>query len=233
MKPFFLFRYFAVLTALALVINQAHASGAKRPDVESSGEVSVNYPVVIPPDVSVQDPVNVNSDQYSHLDPDHIVPSALLTKALNFYKVNQGIIKNKRYIGVIDFKQHNSKKRFYLIDMESGDVDQYLTAHGKNSDPDFDGYATTFSNTPDSLMSSLGFYLTAETYYGAHDYSLRLDGLSSTNSNARARAIVIHGADYVREVPLIGRSFGCPALDLRYSTQVIDMIKGGALLYAE
>ena len=135
-------------------------------------------------------------------------------------------------MGIIDFKQHNSKERFYIIDMESGRVESYLTAHGKNSDPDYDGYATKFSNTPDSLMSSLGFYLTAETYYGQNGYSLRLDGLSSTNSNARARAIVIHGADYVKPGKKIGRSYGCPALEMRYHQDLIDRLKGGALLYA-
>ena len=136
-------------------------------------------------------------------------------------------------MGVIDFKQHSSKERFYIIDMESGRVETYLTSHGKNSDPDHDGYATKFSNVPDSLTSSLGFYLTAETYYGSNGYSLRLDGLSSTNSNARARAIVIHGADYVQaDGKKIGRSYGCPALEQRYHQAVINQMKGGTLLFA-
>lgn len=169
---------------------------------------------------------------YSHLDPDKIVPQKLLTEAILYFDSHQEQIKNQRLMGVIDFKQHNSKERFYIIDMESGRVETYLTAHGKNSDPDYDGYATKFSNTPDSLMTSLGFYLTAETYNGQNGYSLRLDGLSSTNSNARARAIVIHGADYVKPGKKIGRSYGCPALEMRYHQDLIDRLKGGALLYA-
>lgn len=135
-------------------------------------------------------------------------------------------------MGIIDYQQHNSKERFYIVDMESGRVESYLTAHGKNSDPDFDGFATKFSNTPDSLMTSLGFFLTAETYYGKNGYSLRLDGLSSTNSKARERAIVIHGADYVTPGSKIGRSYGCPALEVRYHADIIDRLKGGSLLYA-
>jgi hypothetical protein len=171
-------------------------------------------------------------EQYSHLDPDRIVPEKLLEEAVNYYETHLSSIKNRRVLGVIDFKKHNSKERFYIIDMESGRVEKFLAAHGKNSDPDYDGYATKFSNTPNSNMTSLGFYLTAETYYGKNDYSLRLDGLSATNSNARERAIVIHGADYVSPGPKIGRSEGCPALDRRYTQEVIDQIKGGALLYA-
>ncbi len=169
---------------------------------------------------------------YSHLDPDQIVPRNLLQEALEYFDSHLDEIKNQRLIGIIDFKQHNSKERFYIIDMESGRVETYLTAHGKNSDPDYDGYATKFSNTPDSLMSSLGLYLTAETYYGQNGYSLRLDGLSETNSNARARAIVIHGADYVKPGKKIGRSYGCPALEMRYHQDLIERLKGGALLYA-
>ena len=169
---------------------------------------------------------------YDHLDPDKIIPVNLLTTAVAFYDANLDKISNQRIMGIIDYKQHNSKKRFYIIDMESGRVETYLTAHGKNSDPDFDGYATKFSNTPDSLMTSLGFFLTAETYYGSNGYSLRLDGLSTTNSNARMRAIVIHGAEYVTPGKKIGRSYGCPALEMRYHQELIDQIKDGSLLYA-
>lgn len=172
------------------------------------------------------------AQDYSHLDPDGLVPKNLLSEALNFYQQNQAKIQNPKLMGIIDFKAHNSKERFFLIDMQSGFVETYLTAHGKNSDPDFDGYATKFSNVDGSLMSSLGFYLTAESYYGSNGYSLRLDGLSSTNSNARARAIVIHGADYVSPGGKIGRSFGCPALEDRYHQDVIDRLKGGTLLFA-
>lgn len=172
------------------------------------------------------------AQDYSHLDPDGLVPKNLLSEALNFYQQNQAKIQNPKLMGIIDFNAHNSKERFFLIDMQSGFVETYLTAHGKNSDPDFDGYATKFSNVDGSLMSSLGFYLTAESYYGSNGYSLRLDGLSSTNSNARARAIVIHGADYVSPGGKIGRSFGCPALEDRYHQDVIDRLKGGTLLFA-
>ncbi len=172
------------------------------------------------------------SADYGHIDPDQIVPPKLLNEALVYYDSNRPKIKNLRLMGIIDYQQHNSKERFYIVDMESGRVESYLTAHGKNSDPDFDGFATKFSNTPDSLMTSLGFFLTAETYYGKNGYSLRLDGLSSTNSKARERAIVIHGADYVTPGSKIGRSYGCPALEVRYHADIIDRLKGGSLLYA-
>lgn len=214
---------------LLFISGETHAMGAKRPSVppnKTPAKVPTKTPTVKQP----TEPVNSN---YSHLDPEGLVPKNLLAKTLEYFDYNKSKIKNKNYIVVIDFKQHNSKERFYIIDMQSGHVEKYLTAHGKNSDPDYDGYATTFSNDPGSQMSSVGFYLTAETYQGSHGLSLVLDGLSSTNSNARSRSIVIHGASYVTPGAKIGRSWGCPALDLRYYIEVINQIKGGTLIYAE
>lgn len=168
------------------------------------------------------------------IDPNKEVPAELLSEALAFYNGNLSKIKNKDTLGIIDFSQHSSKERFYLIDMVTGTVDRYLVAHGKNSDKDQDGYATDFSNIPDSLMSSQGFYLTAEPYVGKHGLSLKLDGLSSTNSKAREREIVIHGAVYVNpSAQIIGRSWGCPAIEQRFVKEVVDRIKGGALLFAK
>jgi hypothetical protein len=233
MKPLNLLRVVSLFIAFSIISSKhALASGAKRPEVTSS-DLATNVNESSPDETPIPPEENTVVEKYSYIDPEHVVPATLLSRALNYYDANQARIANKRYVVVIDFSQHNSKKRFYLIDMGSGDVVGYLTAHGKNSDPDFDGYATKFSNTPDSLMTSLGPYLTAETYYGEHGYSLRLDGLSSTNSNARKRAIVIHGASYVTNAPLIGRSYGCPALDMDYYSEVISMIKGGALIYAQ
>lgn len=169
---------------------------------------------------------------FSRLDPDQLIPKTILQKTYNYYLGHLNQIKNQRYMGIIDFKKHNSVERFFIVDMESGLVEKFLVAHGKNSDPSFSGFASVFSNIVDSNMTSLGFYLTAEDYQGSNGHSLRLDGLSSTNSKARERAIVIHGADYVFPGQKIGRSFGCPAVEMRYHDQIINQIKDGALLYA-
>lgn len=168
----------------------------------------------------------------TRMDPEHNIPIKVLNKALDFYEQNLTKFPNNQFIGIINFKLHNSKERFFVLNTETGDVEKFLVAHGKNSDPDFDGYATSFSNIEQSLQSSLGFYRTAETYYGNHGLSLRLDGLSETNSKARDRAIVIHGAEYVTPGPKIGRSSGCPAVEERYHEYLISKLKDGALIYA-
>src|SRR5690606_6137466 len=88
-----------------------------------------------------------------------------------------------------------------------------------------------------SYQSSLGFYLTEKTYFGANGYSLRLDGLEKgINDQARPRAVVIHGADYcsqeiINSTGRLGRSYGCPALPRDINEEVINTIKNGTLLY--
>lgn len=65
------------------------------------------------------------------------------------------------------------------------------------------------------------------------DSNQRLDGLSPTNSNVRARAVVIHGADYVEDADVKpGRSWGCPAVSTESHVRVVNALKGGSIMYA-
>lgn len=136
---------------------------------------------------------------------------------------------------IIDYTKASHKKRLFVIDLVNEKILYHiLVAHGKNSGVH---YAEDFSNKNRSLMSSPGFYITAETYFGKHGYSLKLDGLEEgINDHARERLIVIHGADYVskgfiQKHDRIGRSWGCPALPLDMTKEVINMIKEGSCLY--
>jgi hypothetical protein len=171
--------------------------------------------------------------RYSNLDPNHQVPRNLLATALKYFDDHAASIKNKDYISVIDFSLPSTKHRFWIINMKTGDVFGTTVAHGKNSDKNNDGYADAFSNAPNSDMSSLGVYMTAETYSGKHGLSLRLDGKSATNSNVRARAVVVHGADYVQDKEVRqGRSWGCPAVPMAYRDKIIGWLKNGSVIYA-
>ena len=156
-----------------------------------------------------------------------------------FFKAIQGYnrIEDKKagYITIIDFSKPSNEERFFVIDLENKKVDfsTYVT-HGKNSGL---GTAVKFSNNPNSYQSSLGFYLTKNTYEGSNGYSLRLLGLEpGINSNAMDRNIVVHGADYATKefmdkYGFLGRSLGCPAIPEEISKEVIDYIKGGTVLY--
>lgn len=167
---------------------------------------------------------------YNYLDPQHIVPTTPLANAVKYFKANKASIANQKYMTIIDMTQKSNKKRMYVIDMKTGAVATYFAAHGKGSDSNNDGYAEKFSNTEGSLMTSLGFYLTDVPYQGSNGLSLRLRGLQSTNSNAYARAIVMHGADYVNPSS-VGRSWGCPAIERKYVNTLIPALKGKSLLY--
>jgi len=144
-------------------------------------------------------------------------------------------IKNKKIITIIDFSKGSSLERFFVIDLVNKKIlYKTLVAHGRNSG---EIMADSFSNKAESQKSCLGFFMTAETYYGKHGYSLSLDGLEpGINDNARIRSIVIHGADYVSQSFIdkygrLGRSWGCPALPSDVSKKIIDQISGGSCLF--
>jgi hypothetical protein len=178
---------------------------------------------------------NFIENYYSQLDPYELIDFNALRFALIGYFNIKKSLGNDDFISIIDFNLPSNEKRFFLIDVVNKKIIyNLLVAHGKLSG---ELYAESFSNDLNSNKSSLGFYLTAETYFGAHDYSLRLDGLDEGfNDNAFIRDIVIHGASYVSEEFILtygrlGRSLGCPALPIDIASEVIEIIKNGSLLF--
>jgi len=168
----------------------------------------------------------------AQLDPEKIIPEPLLDEALVFFESNKPKIRNKNFITIIDYGMNSSNKRMFVVDIKSGGVESFLTAHGKGSDMNHDGFADSFSNQEGSLKSSLGFAVTAETYEGDHGYSLVMDGLSPSNSADRQRMIVFHSAWYVDpQYKPLGRSHGCPAVEVGLHYALFDQIKGGSLIY--
>lgn len=203
----------------------------------ASTEQEANQPVEPPPGEELppdDDLPPLGSDQpffFPQWDPDSGVTQTMYERVRRYYDQNFESFENKQYVVIIDLGKRSSTKRFTLFNLKTGTYERYLTSHGKGSDPDNDGWLNSFSNTPGSGASSIGIYKTLGTYYGSNGRSLRLDGLESSNDNALRRAIVVHGANYVREEDSwAGRSLGCPALDHAVAQKVIDKIKGGALL---
>ena len=146
-----------------------------------------------------------------------------------------GKLDNERILSIVDFSLPSSQKRLFVLDMENGRLlYQTFVAHGRNSGKE---YAKQFSNRPESFKSSLGFYVTKNTYFGQHGFSLRLEGEEKgINDNAMKRAIVIHSADYVDKKLIssqgyIGRSLGCPALPKEVYKPIISKIKDGSCLF--
>lgn len=181
-----------------------------------------------------------SSDGLMNLQPadsSEYPPLNLLKTALAGYEI---LVKDKSIsrpdiITIIDFSLQSDRERLWVLDLKQGKVLFHcLVSHGRNSG---ELEAKNFSNIPGSYASSPGFYATGETYIGKHGLSLTLDGLESgINDKARARAIVIHGADYVsdefiRSNGRLGRSLGCPAVPVELSENIIKTIKGGSCLF--
>lgn len=146
-----------------------------------------------------------------------------------------GKLSSTTWAFLVDFTMHSKYKRGWLINLKTGAAEAMHVSHGKGSG-NGSGRAVRFSNTNNSKMTSLGLYVTAETYYGSNGFSMRLDGLESSNSAARPRAIVMHGADYmsqnfINKVGRAGRSWGCPAIAQNLKKRVINNLKGGSLFY--
>ena len=140
-------------------------------------------------------------------------------------------------VAIVDFQLSSATPRLFLIDLLAGSVRSMLVAHGKGSDPDHAGMATRFSNVEGSMASSVGAYLTGEPYSGDHGPSRRLLGLDPSNSDAEARAIVIHSAWYVGPEILarqgvLGRSDGCFAVSPADIGPLLARLGRGRLLYA-
>jgi hypothetical protein len=187
--------------------------------------------------VRLQGEVGLQASQASQ-----VVSKRLFAEASAYFKKNQARIPNKRYYVIVDFSKHNGEDRFFLVNGATGAAESHVVAHGTGSDPSSSGYTKYVSNTPNSRKSSEGAYLTSRTgIYMFRGYkALRLDGLSPTNSNARSRGILLHrgisasGNQYVSDSrSKQGNSWGCFALDPRYTDSIVEKIRGGALIYAK
>jgi len=140
-------------------------------------------------------------------------------------------------IGIVDFTRASREPRFHVVDLIDGSASAHLVAHGRGSDPAHTGWVSRLSNEPGSFASSAGAYATGALYEGAHGHSMRLGGLDADNSNAEARALVVHAAWYVspeiaQTAGKLGRSEGCFAVSSTSLDVVLRQLGPGRLLFA-
>jgi hypothetical protein len=165
---------------------------------------------------------------------DNIDEAVLKTGLVAYYNAQQRGIISSPFLTIIDYSKPSSERRLWVVDMRSSKVlfNTWVT-HGKNSG---DVMATSFSNEPGSLKSSIGVFLTASPYKGGYGYALRLVGLEEgINDNAYRRSIVVHGAWYadpgvISTYGQIGRSWGCPAVSPETVRPLINTIKDKSLV---
>src|SRR5258708_5354406 len=149
--------------------------------------------------------------------------------------LKKGVLHRTDVLSICDFSQSSSQQRMYVIDVRNKNMlSRTYVAHAINSGEE---YANSFSNTPESCKSSLGFYVTRKTYFGSHGLSLRIDGVDKGfNDMASKRNIVIHGAAYVvqrilHNKEVMGTTFGCPSFPTEANAQIIPLVKNGSCFF--
>lgn len=140
-------------------------------------------------------------------------------------KIYNKMNNDKDHVVFVDFTKPSSQVRLYIIDIKTNAIiDSMCVANGVSD--------YVFSNVPGSKLSSIGVYVTAETYQGKHGLSRRIDGQDvGFNNNARSRAIVIHSASYIGGGKT-GRSWGCFAVSSNDIDNLLNHTKRGTLLIA-
>lgn len=160
----------------------------------------------------------------------------VLELAINAYsKARKKGLDNKGILTIVDYSLPSSKKRMWVLNLNTLKLIHYsFVTHGSKS-----GllYARHFSNIPGSLQSSLGLFLTKQSYYGQVGHALRLQGLEpGFNDKAEPRGIVVHAAEYadenfISQYGRLGRSEGCFALPISVINPIIETIENGTLIF--
>ena len=229
--------WFPVLTMLVCLLGSFRPAAEYIPSYTYIYNDTTTSPVAVRSAYSTKSFISEKMDVFDslHLD-DWGLSKKVFEMALRgmFKLLRNGQIK-ANILSIVDFSQPSVNKRLYVIDLDNYSLlfNTYV-AHGVRSGKQA---ATYFSNKPASHKSSLGFYVTGETYKGSNGYSLKLRGMEKgINDYAMRRGIVMHGADYVSEEYIesqgyIGRSYGCPAVASEVSHELIDLVKEGTCLF--
>ena len=173
-----------------------------------------------------------NKWQGDHFKRYKISSTALNIGLNNYYSLYKQNTKNN--LMIIDYTKPSNKKRLIIINMIQGRVlIKTYVSHAKRSGRLF---AINFSNKLNSNKTSLGTYLSLNSYYGKNGLSLKLKGISKSNNNAYKRHIILHSAKYasptiLKNQSMLGRSLGCFAIPENKLKYVISKMKNGGVIY--
>ena len=154
------------------------------------------------------------------------------------YAKHKSVIKNTRYMSIVDFSKPSFQQRFYIYDLtQHKAIFSTLVAQGRGSG--VGPYARRFSNHFHTAMSSLGVYVTTGgNYLSDHGRSIHVKGLQvGVNDNAARRAVEIHSAWYVspefaKRYHRVGNSLGCFAVSKQALPVLRHTIGNGSVLFA-
>ncbi len=179
--------------------------------------------------------VMTEANHLSHAAP-QLNRNVLKLALVAYHKATLKGAVHKAILTVIDYSLPSWKQRMWVFDINRERLlyNTYV-AHGKNSGADVPHF---FSNQSSSKASSLGTYVTQDTYIGSKGIALNLQGLEKGfNDNAYNRRVVMHGAWYVEPTFIklsgrAGRSWGCPSIAQSIAKPVINTLKGGSVVFA-
>ena len=217
---------------------RAERASARTPTA-SEAAVSADAAVLDPRDASTEAALKALSRfviRSSHEDALRIAFRAYFS----YRAANEDRVR-KPYLFFVDLGLDNRTRRGYVFDMQKLELidGPFTVSHGTGSSRSRNTVPTTFSNRPGSKASSLGLYLTQETYTfsgrsGGRAYTsvgLRMRGESGAfNDAARRRGIVSHGAPYVTANDA-GRSEGCPAMEPHRARTLLPLIADGGVVF--
>lgn len=179
----------------------------------------------------ISNEVSAISSQASNINP-----KVLKLSLTAYLKARQEGLDKKQLLTVVDYSKPSTERRLWVIDLKNAKVlFNTWVSHGKNSGT---LNSTSFSNEMHSLKSSIGVFLTRDTYFGGKGYSLRIQGLEKgINDNVLRRDIIFHGAWYAspnvaKQYGMLGRSWGCLAVNEDTIKPLVDTIKNDTLVVA-
>jgi hypothetical protein len=142
---------------------------------------------------------------------------------------------SRTLVTVIDYSRPATEKRLWVVDLATDSVlaTEYV-AHGFGSGSRV--AAERFSNVDGSHQSSLGTFVTGDSFYGIRGRSLPLIGLEEgINHNAYARGLLIHGTPHVSEARALqgtmGLTEGCAGVPARSARRLIKLIGTGTVVF--
>lgn len=158
-----------------------------------------------------------------------LIPVTKLREVKQFLRRHPGY--NQQIAFLIDMKRPSGLNRFYVVNLRNDSITHDgLVAQGSNTTSTGRG-SLRFSNEINSYCTSLGKYKIAHSYIGNFGKAYKLIGLDSTNSNAFARAVVLHKysavPDEEQDDPIVP-SLGCPMVSHTFFLSLETLIDRSA-----
>lgn len=142
---------------------------------------------------------------------------------------------SQEYYFLVDLSVHSGKKRFYVYHFNQKKViESNVVTHGSCDVPNnySDKFAKArYSNADGSHCSSLGKYKVGKRDYSSWGINVKywLDGLEDSNSNAKARVVVLHSWDAVSDEEIFPSysplSWGCPAVSDNFMRKLDERLQ--------